>query len=848
MRSIIALAALALSGSIDLAAASACKPRSSHLSSATSELSPSDTTSAAAGSETGGSISIKSVVEGGGFSVIPPEGGVPGFTVEGQAEILIGPGYKGDGSKDGGCLSLKANNDEKKRDIGSYAGVSQALEQLSLTKPYTVRFFYLIITAPSLNLCQLTASLGGQAFFQTWIFSRGTAIQWGMALEQVTAAQSSAALSISMNCLVGGTAQIYVDSLFMSNQVTPATINDHPLDLGGGSGDPGITTSSPASAPTTSGLLETTSAAPVVSTSDDSHTIDHQTTDAEPTGTITQEPATSDAGATRSEQVGTETDAEVTSQLNTHATTDIESQQPTSAGSETQEPSVAHTESAGPETQDATESIGSETQTHTSKAHEQTGSVTRDPLSTESHSVVSDNPTTIETESAGAETDTPSSIPSTSAGSSSPRETSTLKPDGPVSRVCANVGQSSIEGRGCGMHPYNSAGSYTRFTGSNYEVEDCAALCLADTNCKSFEWSYNGGCFNECRLISSSLSDVPVGNTGTQFTSYDRSCIIPKPCFKFPDDGICINKMADTPNRGCLRRRGTLKSCAKEFATLTVQPCGGGDQCRDMCSMYPDCQSFSYTSLKQQGNCKLFAGTTNEITEEGGSEYFSDIGCFACGKNMGFSTYALTTNDVVTLPDMTCRAPTKQVTDTPTTLQTKTSQAVEDTTSQASEHTTSESTTTNEQPTTTEASPSSTSGVKTCPSGVAAPGICKAKPNLPTQTVSLPGIIDHWPQSDNDVEPAVQRTCNAFGDLKDGWFGQTRQYNPRQNTMEDCALLCRQNGHCEAFGLDNVSQPGVTTCALVQYKLATEGINIGAPYSFMWSDLDCYECEECVAE
>jgi hypothetical protein len=873
MRSIVALAALALSGSIDLAAASACKPRSSHLSSATSELIPSDTTSAAAGSETGGSITIKSVIDGGGFSVIPPEGGVPGFTVEGEAEILIGPGYKGDGSKDGGCLSMKASNaEQQKRDIGTFAGVSQALEQLSLTKPYTVRFFYLVITAPSLNLCQLTASLGGQTFFQTWIFSSGTALQWGMALEQVTAAQSTAALSISMNCLIGGTAQIYVDSLFMSNQVTPATINDHPLDLGGGSGDSGFTTSSSAPAKTTSNNHETTSAAPIVSTSaegSDSHTIGHQTTNAESTGTFTHEPATSDAEATQSEQVGTETDAEATSQpysqtgtdgssqtlsrddtvsssqLNTYATTDVESQHATPTGSETQKPTMAHTESADPETQDPTatesESTGPETQAHTSKESVPTDSATQDPLSTESHSAVSDKPTATETESVGAETDTPSTIPSTSAGSSSPRETSTLKPDGPVSRVCANVGQSTVAGRGCGMRPYNSAGSYTRFTGSNYQVEDCAALCLADTNCKSFEWSYSSNCFNECRLISSPLSDVLSGNSGAQFTSYDRSCIIPKPCYKFPDDGICINKMADTPNKGCLRRRGTLKSCAKEFATLTVQPCGGGDQCRDMCAMYPDCQSYSYTSLKQQGNCKLFSGTTNEITEEGGSEYFSDIGCFACGKNMGFSTYALPIDDAVTLPDMTCRAPTKQLSDTPTTLQTRTSQAVEHTTSEAA-------VTTKEQPTTTKASPSSTSTAKICPPGIAAPGFCKAKENLPTQTVSLPGILDHWPQSDNDIEPAVQRTCNAFGVKKGGWWGNTLQYNHRQNTMEDCALLCRQLGNCEAFGLDNVGQPGVTQCALSTYKLATEGINIDADYSFMWSDLDCYECEECVAE
>jgi hypothetical protein len=230
MRSLVALAALTLSGSLDLTSASLCKPRPS-----TTGLIPSGTVSSAAASETAGVVVIKSVIEGGGFSVVPPGGGVPGFTVQGDAEILVGPGYKGDGSQDAGCLSLKASNEDstKKRDIGSLAGVAQLVAQLSLTKPYTVRFFYLIVTTPSLNICQLTAALSNQMFFQTWIVSMGTSVQWGMALEQVTAAERSAPLSISMNCLLGGSAQVYVDSLFVSNQVTPQTIDDHPLDLGG---------------------------------------------------------------------------------------------------------------------------------------------------------------------------------------------------------------------------------------------------------------------------------------------------------------------------------------------------------------------------------------------------------------------------------------------------------------------------------------------------------------------------------------------------------------------------------------------------------------------------------------
>ncbi|KAF5575887.1 hypothetical protein FPANT_11170 [Fusarium pseudoanthophilum] len=134
----------------------------------------------------------------------------------------------------------------------------------------------------------------------------------------------------------------------------------------------------------------------------------------------------------------------------------------------------------------------------------------------------------------------------------------------------------------------------------------------------------------------------------------------------------------------------------------------------------------------------------------------------------------------------------------------------------------------------------------TCPSGIAPPGFCQKLDSLPTQTVSLPGILDHWPQSDNDVEPPVQRTCNAFGVKKGGTWGREVQENARQTSMEDCALLCREQGYCEAFGLDN-SDPNSVSCALSTYKLGTEGIDIDVPYSIWWSDLDCYECQDCQA-
>ncbi|RGP65278.1 hypothetical protein FLONG3_9308 [Fusarium longipes] len=848
MRSIIGLAALALSGSLNITAASVCKPRRPQLSSSTIDLIPSNTATSAAASETAGTVVIKSVVDGGGFSSVPPEGGVPGFTVSGDAEIIVGVGYQGDGSKDSGCLSMKASNEDgtKKRALGSFVGVAQSIEQLSLSRPYTVRFFYLIVTAPSLNFCQLTASLGSQTFFQTWIISFGTSVQWGMALEQVTAAERSAPLSISMNCLLGGSAQVYVDSLFMSNQVTPQTIDDHPLDLGGDS-DSSFTTSTSAT------QAGTTSVPPIIPT----HLQSSVASDG-PVTPVTGGAHTPIGSNSITQPTGNETPiTSVPPIIPTHIQSSDASDGPATPITQPtdNETPVAGTTSVPPiipthiQSSDASNGPATPITQPTDNATPVAGSTSVPPIIPtpvlgNTETTVQQGPQTPGTEmtasskqqQTGTESVSAIAETTTSESNSSPRQSSTIKPDGPVSRVCANIGNSDVAGRGCGMQPYNSAGAYSRFTSSNYQPEDCAALCLADEKCLSFEWSYGNNCANECRLISSHLSDVPVGNTGTQFTSYDRSCIIPKPCPSFPADSICINKMGDTPNRGCVRRKGTLKSCAQEFATLTVQPCGGGDQCRDMCAMYPDCQSYSYTSLLSQRNCKLFAATTDEIADEGGSDYFSDVGCWACGTNMGFATYGLAVDDNVIIPEMTCKAPTKAVSDSPTTFNTRTTQAAESTSSSD----------TIQQPvtTTSEFSSSTSTTLPACPAGIQGRSLCQPLNSLPTQSVSIAGILDHWPQSDGDAEPPVERVCNAFGIKKGGWWGRTTPGKP-QATMEDCAQLCRAEGsNCEAFGLDTTNGFG-TSCALSYYKVGTSGIDIDVPYSIWWNDADCYECHDC---
>jgi hypothetical protein len=101
---------------------------------------------------------------------------------------------------------------------------------------------------------------------------------------------------------------------------------------------------------------------------------------------------------------------------------------------------------------------------------------------------------------------------------------------------------------------------------------------------------------------------------------------------------------------------------------------------------------------------------------------------------------------------MTCQAPTKPVSDTPTTLNTRTTQVAESTSSDPIHPIT-----------TTESSSSTGITLATCPTGIQGSALCQPLDSLPTQSVSINGILDHWPQSDGDVEPPVPRVCNAFG-------------------------------------------------------------------------------------
>lgn len=103
MRSVSILTALAFTS---LAAAG---PRQPKPATTTYESSiTSIDTETALSTETQSPIVIRNAVAGGGFAIADPdsESGITGFSAQGQALHINGGCYKGDGSKDDGCVEL----------------------------------------------------------------------------------------------------------------------------------------------------------------------------------------------------------------------------------------------------------------------------------------------------------------------------------------------------------------------------------------------------------------------------------------------------------------------------------------------------------------------------------------------------------------------------------------------------------------------------------------------------------------------------------------------------------------------------------------------------------------------
>ncbi|KAF4471001.1 hypothetical protein FALBO_2087 [Fusarium albosuccineum] len=415
MRSVVAFAALALSGSFDLAVASRCKP------STTADITTTDTATSSSSTETGSppvTKKVRNLVANGGLSVTDPSDPsyVPNFLVGGKVQTVTGQGYTGDKSKDKNCASMSASNQpQRKRALGPTAKLSQDISDLDQTTPYTVRFYYQVTNPPSLDTaCEIKGYLGENQFYQAFV--SGNDIEWVEVLQSVDALSGTAAISVELSCSSDDTT-VFVDSIFLSNLVTKENIDEYDLDFGD------ETTQSTASVTAASTADETSASTEMSSTSD----------------------AQSTEASTEISSASSETES---SDSNTStASSDIESRSESNTAIETQQ---SATDVSASETSTTETSTGATSATETETAAGETS--TTETSATDSAAETSSAETSATETVASEETTTESSTTEvssteTSASESSVQETSAIETSAPetVSRGATTAESAATE-------------------------------------------------------------------------------------------------------------------------------------------------------------------------------------------------------------------------------------------------------------------------------------------------------------------------------------------------------------------------------------------------------------------
>ncbi|KAI8656310.1 hypothetical protein NCS56_01234600 [Fusarium sp. Ph1] len=344
MRSFFALGALALSGSIELAAAANCRPAGTTASAAPS--------SSETGSS-GGNKVVRNLVANGGCNELNPNdpSDIPNFRIEGSGQGVTGQGYTGGGSKETNCASLAANgNPRRKRALGPSVSIAQDLSNLDKDGLYTIQFFYRITSHPGNAGCLLSATLGGAPFYSAEVDASETG--WIKVLEQITPPYETSPIDITMTC-EGDDATILVDSIFVSDAVTPETIDDYVLDFSDGgaqqtdaatdsvtASETAVETASETDVQTEEPAIEATDATTVIETPSATETSAEETTTAEETSgfettTVAETSSAAETSAVdETTSIEEATTVEETSVAETR-TTEAESTTITSAAGET---------------------------------------------------------------------------------------------------------------------------------------------------------------------------------------------------------------------------------------------------------------------------------------------------------------------------------------------------------------------------------------------------------------------------------------------------------------------------------------------------------------------------------
>ncbi|KAF4344789.1 hypothetical protein FBEOM_1256 [Fusarium beomiforme] len=649
MRSILALAALA---TIDFVASSACKPRSSNtiptlVSSATESTSSSTATSVVTLPK------VRNLATNGNMAEIDPDNplSVPGWEVDGDARIVGGAGREEPGSTERGCAAMSASNTGSgKRAMGISVSISQTVFNLNLATPYTIRFYYLVVTSPAaINLCQLTGYLGGDVFYQNWVFSSGIAVSWNEVLQAVTPAQVNAPLRIAMNCLLGGGATVLVDSVFISNAVTPQNINDFAVNFGNtGTG------ANPTLDPPPVGPQTTTSASEQESTTG---AVEQGTTSATPE-------QSTDTGITSQEGQVTSTQAVATQQTSAGAS-DLDT---------TTQPQKGTTTGGQQET--------------TSGTPEQ--STNTDITIPESQATSTQAAATQQTSAADSNADTTTQPPSTAQTQTVPVVgTTSTAPEQPFCSKALNGGcWWKRPDNGNDMVNCASRGSWPGSTGQgrlvprpdNYPLPLsqlwCLGWCSLSPGCKSVAYipDEHACRFSEHQVQDDDFTPGPDPNVDTEgvFYWHDLSCFNcpcndepapttvatttqsaePTDLARLPAASTCPKALADGCQWNEMSQGGSLPSCAyrgrwpgSDGAGFAIERPSDYPEawsqmwCVGWCSLYPGCKSAAW--MPNDRSCRfsthqvsdadfVMAADPNKDSVEDGIYYWHDLDCMTC--------------------------------------------------------------------------------------------------------------------------------------------------------------------------------------------------------------------------
>ncbi|KLP08943.1 uncharacterized protein Y057_15048 [Fusarium fujikuroi] len=691
MRSILALAALA---AVDFVAGSACKPKASTtipslVSSST------DATSSSTATNVVTLPKVRNLATNGNMAEIDPNNplSVPDWEVEGDARIVGGAGREEPGSTERGCAAMSASNTGSgKRALGISVSISQSMSNLDLSTPYTIRFYYLVVTSPAaINLCQLTGFLGGSVFYQNWVFSTGTAVSWNEVLQAVTPAQVNAPLRIAMNCLMGGGATVLVDSVFISNAVTPQNINNFAVNFGNtGTGanpplDPPVvgpqttTSSSKQEITSTTQRLETTSVPQ-----------DQETTSAAQEQGTTSAPQTLETTSATQKQ-------ETTSAPQQLETTSLSQNQETTSAIQEQGTTSA---SQKPETTSATQ----KQETTSRPQNQETASVSQEPETTsaapvqntktgstsQQNQVTSTQPASEQTSTGPSDIETTSKPVSQAQSSTVPVVgTTSTAPEQPFCSKALNGGcWWKRPDNGNDMVNCASRGSWPGSTGQGHLVPRpdnyplplsqlwCLGWCSLSPGCKSVAFiPEDRSCrFSEHQVQDADFVPGPDPNVDTEgvFYWHDLSCFNcpcndepspttaasttqsaePTDLFKLPAASTCPKSLENGCQWNERSQGGSLTTC--QYRGRWPGSDGAGfavEQPRDYstpwsqmwcvawCSLYPGCKSAAW--LPNERSCRFsthslsdadfeMAADPNSDSVEDGIYYWHSLDCMTC--------------------------------------------------------------------------------------------------------------------------------------------------------------------------------------------------------------------------